>query len=151
MTGASSSLLRICRLLRRLGFTVGAGFAAVASAQVIWDAGAGTGNWVDANNWSTNTVPLATDAIQFAGSLQTTIATGANRTLSTLAFNAGASAFTINSNTLTINGGSVTNNSSNLQTVASAITQGAATTYSAASGNLAFTGAVNNGGFLVTS
>ena len=74
----------------------GLGFGTSAAlAQVVWDAGAGTGNWVDANNWSTNSVPLSTDAIQFDGTTQTTIATGANRTLATLAFNAGAGAFTI--------------------------------------------------------
>jgi autotransporter-associated beta strand protein len=120
---------------------------ATAHAQIVWDAGAGTGNWADPNNWSTKTVPLASDAVQFAGTLQATVATGGNHTLT---FNAGANPFTINNSILTITAGAIINNSTNLQTVNSAITQGAATTYNAASGNFALGGAITTGGYLAT-
>lgn len=93
--------------------------ALTARGQTIWDGGAGTGNWADAANWNPNVVPLSGTAIQFAGAVQTTVDTQANRSPSTLAFNAGAGAFTINNNTLTLTG--ITNNSSVTQTINSAL------------------------------
>ena len=140
----SSSLL--CRFCRRAGVAVAAGLAAVASAQTIWDGGAGTGNWGDAVNWSTNTVPAASTAIQFAGTVQTTVNTQSNRTLTTLTFNAGADPFTINSNTLTLTG--ITNTSAATQTINSAIQLAANTTFTATGGALVFGGnlALSNSG-----
>jgi hypothetical protein len=38
-------------------------FCGTAFSQVTWDRGAFTNNWGDANNWSTNAVPTATDAV----------------------------------------------------------------------------------------
>ena len=40
------------------------------SAQLkLWDGGAGTSNWVDANNWNTNSVPVAGDSVVLNHSL----------------------------------------------------------------------------------
>jgi hypothetical protein len=60
-----------------------------------WDGGAGTGNWSDAVNWSADAVPSSGAAVAFAGAVQTTINTQVNRSVSTLTFSAGASAFTL--------------------------------------------------------
>ncbi len=38
--------------------------AQAITSLVIWDGGAGTLNWLDANNWSTNNVPISTDDVQ---------------------------------------------------------------------------------------
>ena len=43
----------------------------VAHAANIWDGGAGTGNWNDANNWDNNTVPSVGGNPTFAGDVQT--------------------------------------------------------------------------------
>ena len=104
--------------------------ALTARGQTIWDGGAGTGNWADTANWNPNVVPLSGTAIQFAGAVQTTVDTQANRSPSTLAFNAGAGAFTINNNTLTLTG--ITNNSSVTQTINSALQLTANTTFTTA-------------------
>ena len=55
------------------------------AATVTWDGGAGTSNWADANNWSTNTVPTSTDDVvldntSVAGSYNVDLPTGATTT-----------------------------------------------------------------------
>lgn len=116
---------------------------------LVWNGGAGNGNWHD-GNWTGNNAPINGDALQFAGSTQTTVNNNsAGLSIASIAFNSGASAFTVNGNALTLNSG-VTNNSSNLQTINLALTMGAAQTFNAASGNLTFTGGITNGGFLAT-
>jgi autotransporter-associated beta strand protein len=114
------------------------GWAPVVRGQAIWDGGAGTGNWGDGLNWNTDTVPAPSTAIQFGGAVQTTVDTQANRTLSTLTFNAGASAFTLNNNTLTLTG--IINNSSVTQTINSAVQHTANTAYTANAGTLVLAG-----------
>ena len=50
----------------------------------IWDGGAGTGNWGDALNWNTNTVPPSGANVTFSGTVQTLVNLQTNRTLGTL-------------------------------------------------------------------
>ncbi|QYM79384.1 autotransporter-associated beta strand repeat-containing protein [Horticoccus luteus] len=110
---------------------------------MVWDGGAGTGNWSDATNWSTNLLPPNGSAIQFDGALQTTVNTQADRNIGTLTFNAGASAFTLNNNTLTLattSGAVLVNNSSALQTINSNLQNSGTVTYSSAAGALLFGG-----------
>lgn len=122
-----------------MGMVVGSSL----SAQVIWDGGAGTGNWADVTNWSTDLLPPVSSAIQFDGSLQTTVDTQANRKVGPLAFNAGASAFTINGHTLTLastSGTALINNSAALQTINSDLQNSGNVVYSSAAGALLFGG-----------
>lgn len=134
--------------LRKLSFKIAwkTGFfhvalAVSASAQV-WDGGAGTGNWGDALNWSTNVVPVAGANVQFGGLVQPVVDLGADRSLASLTFNAGATAFTLNNNRLSLTGAGtvLTNSSSSLQTINSELQFNASRTVSATSGALVFGG-----------
>ncbi|MGE3316321.1 MAG: beta strand repeat-containing protein, partial [Planctomycetaceae bacterium] len=52
---------------------------------ITWDGGGTTTNWSDAANWSTNTVPTATDDVVFDGtSLKNVTVNGSNRTVQSL-------------------------------------------------------------------
>ncbi|MFO0819077.1 MAG: hypothetical protein U1A77_14120 [Pirellulales bacterium] len=69
-------------------------------ATITWDGGAGTLNWLDANNWDTNTLPTAADTAVI-GSLGSTVLIGGTTSVgnvtssSALRFNAGT--FTLGS------------------------------------------------------
>ena len=113
---------------------------AAARAQVIWDGGAGTGNWGDGVNWSTNAVPGVGVAVQFAGTVQTTVDTQVDRTVGALTFNAGADPFTLNNNTITLTG--LTNSSTSTQTINSALQLTGNTSFAANTGALALGGSI---------
>jgi fibronectin-binding autotransporter adhesin len=118
--------------------------AGLACAQT-WDGGAGTGNWSEAVNWSGDTVPAASGAtIAFGGNVQTSVDTQADRSVGSITFNSGASAFTLNHHTITLtaNGTVVANSSTAEQTINSGIQLINNRTISAASGNLIFGGSV---------
>src|ERR1051325_6777575 len=80
-----------------------------------WSANAVSGDWNTAPNWIPPVVPnSAQSSATFAVSTTTGISISANTQVSTIAFNAGASNFTITANpglSLTIGGGGITNNS----------------------------------------
>src|SRR5262249_28604332 len=62
-----------------------------------WKAAPGTGDWNTGTNWTTNTVPTATDIAQFNASTITTIdVRQANTQVGGLQFNTGAPAYTFN-------------------------------------------------------
>ena len=118
-----------------------------------WDGGGGDNNWNTGTNWVGNSAPpsgSSTNDFHFAGSLRLTPNAQAAYSINSLTFDSGASAFTIGGSTLTIGAGGVSNNSTNTETINNVITLGAAQTWNAASGNLAFGGNINNAGFLLT-
>lgn len=43
-------------------------------SQITWDGGASTSNWGDANNWSTNVLPTASDVVEFSSNLTINVA-----------------------------------------------------------------------------
>ena len=91
-----------------------------------------------------------TATVQFAGSTRTTPNNGAAWSVAGITFNSGADAFSLGGSGLTVGSGGITNNSSSLQTIANAVTLGAAQTWFATSGNLNVA-AVDNGGFTLTT
>ncbi|MFP4053451.1 MAG: beta strand repeat-containing protein, partial [Phycisphaerae bacterium] len=60
-----------------------------AGAQSVWDGGAGTDNWNDADNWSPDGIPAAGDTAQFAGASPYAVTVGSPSTVGTLSFTAG--------------------------------------------------------------
>ena len=134
-------MARLSRALARLALTTG--ITAPLSAQFIWDGGAGTANWADAVNWSTDVAPPATNGvIQFAGAVQTSVDLQADRSVASVTFNSGASPFTVANHTLTFTGAGtvLTNSSVSTQTINSALQFTASQTISAASGPLVLGG-----------
>ena len=126
--GVSSRMLRALRALesgansKRLGavFLVSCGpILSSAYGQFVWDGGGANGRWDTALNWSTDVVPTTGAIVQFAGSSQTAVDLRANRSVASLAFNSGASAFTLSNNTLTFTGAGtvIENNSAPTQTI----------------------------------
>jgi autotransporter-associated beta strand protein len=126
--------------------------AKVGLGQVIWTGSANDNNWSSATNWSSGVVPAndGTATVQFAGSTRTTPNNGAAWSVAGITFNSGADAFSLGGSGLTVGSGGITNNSSSLQTIANAVTLGAAQTWFATSGNLNVA-AVDNGGFTLTT
>jgi autotransporter-associated beta strand protein len=108
-----------------------------------------TGNnssiWGTKQNWSPANGPPGSADVALFGSISvvsTTPTVSDARSINTITFNSGALAYNIGgTNTLTINSGGITNNASNTETFSLAtIALGANQTWSAASGNLSFTG-----------
>jgi autotransporter-associated beta strand protein len=96
-----------------------------------------------------NYAPTDGDSLIFAG---TTRLTNTNNTLTgigSITFNSGAGAFMLSGNALTVSGG-ITNNAANAQTVGMNLSLSAAQQFNAASGDLTVSGAVANGGNLLT-
>ena len=134
-------------------FTIGVLLpATVGLGQVIWTGGANDNNWSSANNWNSGMVPAndGTATVQFAGSTRTTPNNGAAWSVAGITFNSGADAFSLGGSGLTVGSGGITNNSSSLQTIANAVTLGAAQTWYATSGNI-MVSTVDNGGFTLTA
>jgi fibronectin-binding autotransporter adhesin len=124
-----------------------------------WDGGGVAGGsllWSTATNWNGDVVPVnnGTANVAFAGTIDLTSDMDANWSINSLAFNSGAGAFTLGSTsgfTLTLGAGGITNNDDSTQAIANAITLGAAQTWNVAStGALNVSGAINNGGNLLT-
>ncbi len=112
----------------------------VLNAQ-IWDGGAATGNWGDALNWNTNTVPPNGANVTFSGTMQTLVNLQTNRTVGTLNFNATADPFTLTNFTLTPN--AITNNSTNNQTIQSTIQLTGNRTFNAVTAPLTYQGDIH--------
>jgi autotransporter-associated beta strand protein len=127
------------------------GCSTLEAVTVTWSGLAGTGAWSATNNWNPAGIPPNGDSLNFDAAnanSQFSITLGANRTTAGITFlNTGTNGFTFNAgNTLIINAGGITNNNANDQTFNNAITVNATQTWSAASGNLVFGGAlaINN-------
>lgn len=123
-------------------------------ANQVWDGGAGDDNWSSNPNWLSDAGPgLSGDSVSFAGSVNTSPDMDASYSVTGVAFDSGASSFTVgtSSSTLTLASGTgVVNNSANAQTLNVPITMGAAQTFNAASGDLSLGGNIANGGNLLT-
>ena len=125
-----------------------------ARAQVVW-----TGGSLVDNNWSThanwrNSMPpaiISIATVHFAGEIRTFPHIDTRWSLAGLAFNTGASTFTLDGSELTIGSSGIANNSVNSQAINNNITLGDAQTWSAAAGDLTVGGNVDNGGSLLTA
>jgi fibronectin-binding autotransporter adhesin len=134
-------------LATSLAFTLAAPHARAGN---IWDGGGATGNWSDLTNWDSNTTPVSPTGLQFAGLLQLNSNNdlfAAGTVFNSIAFNAGAGAFTLTGNGITL-GGTVTNTSSNLQTInLDLILTGNRTFTNAGTGNTQVGGVISGVGF----
>ncbi len=120
------------------------------AATLIWTGLAGDGNILTAGNWSPSQVPSG-DVLAFAGNVSTAPQLGSALSVNAINFNSGAAAFTLGgAGTFTINSGGVTNNSTSTQTINAAIKLGNSETWSAASGDLVFNGAIDKQGRVLT-
>lgn len=139
------------RLLLCVGALVASGVFAPA-ATLTWTGGAGDGNVLTAGNWSPSQVPAASDLLIFDGTNSLLPQLSSGYTVGSLTFASGAGAFTLGgAGIYTIKtAAGVTNNSANTETISNAITLGLAQTWTAASGNLAFGGNINNAGLGLT-
>jgi autotransporter-associated beta strand protein len=119
-----------------------------------WNGGSGSdNNWGSNPNWATGAGPgFVGDAVVFGGSTRLTPNMETNYSLTGLTFNNSAGSFTVGTSGkyLTLTGAGVTNNSVNQQTVNVPISLGAAQSFNAASGNLAFGQNITNNGNLLT-
>ena len=134
-----------------LGFLL----ASTGRAQVTWDGGGTDALWGTANNWSTNTVPASPYAniVTFAGATRLTPDMSTPWSVTGVSFT-GASAFNLTNSTLTISsasGISNTNTNTTGQIISSNVTLGIGQSWTTANGNLTVSGAINNGGFLLTT
>ena len=106
-------------------------------------------------NWDTNVAPVnnGTANVTFGGLIDLTPDMDASWSVNSLTFNNTSGAFTLGSVggfTLTTGTGGITNNDNNAQTITNAIALGAAQTWNSAGNTISATGAVNNGGNLLT-
>ncbi len=109
-------------------------------AAVSWDGGAGTSNWTDANNWSTNSLPTAADDVTINVATNPTILlAGANAVINSLATD----------ESLNLNSGTLSLAAASSASAAATVTMGAATLSGAGTftinGPLAFNGGTMNG------
>lgn len=112
------------------------------AATFTWNGAGGDNNWSTAGNWAGGVAPAndGTAAIILAGSSKLTPNLDTNWDVVSLNFSNNAGAFVLGGSPLTIRAGGIINNDANTQTINNAITLGAAQTWNAASGHLAFAG-----------
>src|ERR1017187_5447981 len=141
-------------LLSALGLTPF--LPSIARAQVVvWNGGsAGDNNWSTDANWVAAHKPANNGAVtvQFAGSTRPNPNIDNSWSFAGLAFNSGASAFTLGGSEVTIGSGGITNDSTNPQALnISNICLGADPTWSASAGDLTVgDNSVYNQGFTLT-
>jgi autotransporter-associated beta strand protein len=118
----------------------------------VWDGGGGDDNWSTGANWDFDLAPSAGDALQFAGSTRTSPNNDytAGTSFASIAFNAGASAFTVGGNAIVLASG-VANSSANAQTVNLAMTMAATCTADTTGADLALGGALGGAGGLTVT
>jgi T5SS/PEP-CTERM-associated repeat protein/autotransporter-associated beta strand protein len=124
------------------------GFLSTASGQSVWDGGAGTSLWSDANNWSSNSLPTSASAVQFTGSSPYSISLDGDRAVASLLFS-GNSAYTLFGNTLTVSGDIATSSPASgslTHAISSALALAAPTINLAASTTLTLSGAISASG-----
>ena len=112
---------------------------AITANNVTWDGGGADNKWSLNTNWSTDIGPgYIGDSITFSGSTQPTPDMDANYSVTSLAFDGAAGAFTLGSSTgsTLTSGGGMVNNSASEQTLNMPVVLTAAQTFNAASGNL---------------
>jgi autotransporter-associated beta strand protein len=140
-----------------LGLLAGPPGRELRAATFVWDGAqnalpASTG-WLHAPNWAGDVSPgiSAGDDLVFTGIFKNTAtAGGGSWSVNSLTFSGVSGSFTLNGDPLQIGAGGITNNNPYVQTLANAITLGAAQTWTATSGDLAFSGAIANAGNLLT-
>src|SRR2546425_1087218 len=115
----------------------------VSGATLTWTGLASDNSVNSAANWSPAQAPATGDLFVFAGSTRLAPQSATSLTVGSITFNNTAGAFTLGGlGAYTINSAGVTNNSASLETISNAIVLGAAQSWSASSGALAFTSTV---------
>jgi len=120
----------------------------VRAANRIWSGNATDNTWGNGTNWA-GTVPVANDALFFAGSTQlaNSNSLAANMAFAGITFNSGAGAFLLSGNAITLNG-TVTNSSTSTQTINLNMIMLATRTFAALTGNLSVGGILSGAGGL---
>lgn len=126
------------------------------SAQSVWTGGGSDNSVLTPANWG-GTAPVTgtTTAVQFAGSTRTSPVLNSDFEVASIAFNSGASPFTLSgtgqisifgagASSVTANTQGVINNSTSLQTISNAIKLTGNAIFTASSGDLTFNGAIDN-------
>ncbi len=132
--------------------------AGLVQAQFVWDGGhAAQDKWTLSQNWNPNgNIPTndGTANVIFAGSIRLTPNSNGDWNLNSITFNSSAGAFTLDGGTLTLQGTAVAyaieNQSVETQTFNHPLILGAAQSWSASQGDLAFTGTVNLATYALT-
>src|ERR1043166_618153 len=126
----------------------------VPPASSTWNGAGLNDNWSTPQNWVAGVPPLnnGSASVIFDGNTRLTPVTDLTWDIFNLAFTNTASSFSNSGSPLTIRsaGVAILNSSPNLQTIANNVTLGAAQTWNAATGPLAFGGTNSNGGFALT-
>jgi autotransporter-associated beta strand protein len=142
-----------CR--KHLFYSVLASFLIAGGTQAatwVWNGGASNSDdWSRQQNWTGNSAPSkdGTADLIFQGTTRLTPFANDAWGLNSITFDNSAGGFTISGGQLTIQSG-VTNNSALSQTIQNNIILSGAQTWNAASGNLLFSGSINNFGNLLT-
>lgn len=127
------------------------------SAILTWDGQSGVApastGWSYGPNWAGDIAPgnLAGDDLVFTGIFKNTmVADGGPWTINSLSFSGVLGGFSLSGDTLQIGAGGVTNANPYVQTVGNTVVLTAAQTWTAASGDLVFSGAIDNAGNALT-
>ena len=135
--------LGLCLLV----FLLGSAMAPLQAAT--WDGeGAGNTNWDFATNWTTNTAPIAGEALIFAGNVQVNNVNNfpLDTIFANITFNNGSGIYVISGNRITLPAGSITNNDADLQTLNFDILLTGNRTVNTASGNITIGGIISESG-----
>ncbi len=104
-------------------------------------------------NWGNAAVPGVADIGSFgavAPGNSTVPSVNLNASISNIVFNSGASTYTFGGAAVLTVGATIQNNSASIQTINTSLALARAQTWTANTGNLAFGGPINNGGFALT-
>ncbi len=121
-------------------------------ATVSWDGGGADDNWMTAANWVGDVAPNAGDHLVFTGSTRTVNTNGfaVGTDFASITFQAGGFVLRGNAVTLTPDGRPVISNASGGNALQFPIVLGANSSFAIPSGYVGISGAINNGGHLLT-
>ncbi len=121
------------------------------AATLTWTGAAGDNSIANRLNWSPAQAPLAGDTLIFAGATGLAPQLAANLSIAGLSFGSTAQAFVLGgAGIYTVGSGGIANGSTTAKTINNGIVLGASQAWNAASGSLAFGGAVNLQAFTLT-
>ncbi len=145
-----------CAVAWCLALALGVAGSGGALQAATWSGGGGDNNWTTAANWG-GTAPVSGDDLIFAGANTTAVNNFAAATsFRSITFNAGAGNFTLSGNAIVLSGGAsaiTSATTSGTMTIALGLTfsTAAPTITTTAGGTLVISGAIANGGLLVSA